>query len=109
MKIKFNPIRPGTPIIPLRIDLHLKIHEQIICHKLFLYQWTQLSKYTISKYTIYIQYYKKTKKHLIVISIRETVQFMCEMKIKENTQRIYIVKKIHLIIKDYNVIIHYNA
>ena len=36
-----------------------------------------------------------TKQHLIVISLRETVQFMCEMKIKVNTQRIHTVKKIN--------------
>ena len=28
-----------------------------------------------------------------MISLRETVQFMCEMKIKVNTQRIHTVKK----------------
>ena len=30
----------------------------------------------------------------IMISLRETVKFMCEMKIKVNTQRIHTVKQI---------------
>ena len=35
-----------------------------------------------------------TKKHLIVISLQEAVQFLCEMKIKVNTQIIHTVKKV---------------
>ena len=34
-----------------------------------------------------------TKQHFIVTSLRETVQFMCEMNIKVNTQKIHDVKK----------------
>ena len=30
-----------------------------------------------------------------MIALRETVQFMCVMKIKGNTQRIHTVKQIH--------------
>ena len=36
----------------------------------------------------------------LVISLRKTVQFMCEMKIKVDTQRIHTVKNNNLIIKD---------
>ena len=36
----------------------------------------------------------------VVISLRGTVQLMCEMKTKVNTQKMHTVKKIHLIIKD---------
>ena len=34
------------------------------------------------------------------MSLRETVQFMCEMKIKVNIQRIHSVKQINLITKE---------
>ena len=37
------------------------------------------------------------KKHLIVTSLRDTVQLMCEMKIKVNTQRIHTVKNTSMI------------
>ena len=35
------------------------------------------------------------------MSLREIVQFMCEMKIKMNTQRIHTVKKNHIETKDH--------
>ena len=45
----------------------------------------------------YTMTYKKINKHTqihnLVISLRETVQFMCVMKIKVNTQKIHTMKK----------------
>ena len=44
-----------------------------------------------------------TKQHLIVIALRETVQLVCEMILKVNTQKIYTVKKKHLTFTRFSV------